>query len=79
MNNEWIKTEDRLPTRLDSSHDSSEYIDCYIFIDNQVKERPWNIHHECWDDRGYDDFEYEATEPTHWMKAPDFPLPPNAT
>ena len=79
MKNEWIKTEERLPTRFDSSHDSNEHIDCYIFIDNQVKERPWNIHHECWDDREYDDFEYEATKPTHWMKAPDLPLPPSAT
>jgi hypothetical protein len=82
MSDKWIKTAEQLPAKeylvnelgqgcVDSSH-----ADCYIFINGQVEERPYNFHHECWDDREYDDIEYEAKEPSHWMLAPPWPLPP---
>jgi len=73
---DWIKTSDRLPTRFDSLHDSNHHIDCYIFIDGEVTERPWNIHHECWDDKSYDDYEFDANEPSHWMIAKPLPDKP---
>lgn len=83
MDRVWIKTTEQLPTReflksefakgcVDNSH-----ADCYIFIDGRVTERPFNFDHECWDDKGYDDFEYDAKEPSHWMLSVPFPLPPN--
>tara|TARA_R100000541_G_scaffold15707_2_gene25078 strand:- start:587 stop:802 length:216 start_codon:yes stop_codon:yes gene_type:complete len=66
---DWIKTNDELPVGVG-------HIDCYIFVNGEVIERPWNCLHECWDDRDYDDFEFSATEPSHWMYKPDTPLPP---
>ena len=75
LESEWIKTSERLPCRFDSKHDDNHHIDCYIFINNEVKERPWNIHHECWDDRSYDDFDFDALSPSYWMIKP---LPPEA-
>lgn len=73
---EWFGVNERLPTRFDSTHESNHHIDCYIFINGEVKERPWNIHHECWDDREYDDFEYSAKDPSHWMIKPEMPRAP---
>ena len=78
----WIKTIDLLPTKellgrhagsgvVDSSH-----ADCYIVVDGRVLKRPYNFHHECWDREDYDDFEFEATRPTHWMLAKPLPKPP---
>ena len=75
---DWIQTKERLPTRFDSLHEDNHHIDCYIFIINQVIERPWNIHHECWDDKEYDDFEFNDTAPSHWMIANPLPEPPKA-
>lgn len=74
----WIGVNERLPARFDSLHEDNHHIDCYIFINNQVIERPWNIHHECWDDKEYDDYEFSATEPSHWMIANPLPEPPQA-
>ena len=71
---QWIKTTERLPEK--PSNKNYEYVDCYIFVDGEVLERPWNCEHECWDDAGYDDFQYSATEPSHWMIANKMPLPP---
>jgi len=76
IKNDWISTDERLPTRFDSLHEDNQHIDCYIFMRNKVIERPWNIHHDCWDDRDYDDFEFDATEPSHWMMATQLPGPP---
>lgn len=71
---EWIKTTDRLPEK--PGLEPYEYVDCYIVVDGKVLERPWNCEHECWDDEGYDDFEFEANRPSHWMPKPDWPNPP---
>ena len=69
--NKWIKTVDELPTSLDHEH-----VDCYIFISGQVDERPFNTMHQCWDTKDYDDYEFDATKPTHWMISPPYPAPP---
>lgn len=82
MERTWIKTSEALPTKemlkdevgkgvVDDSHAA-----CFIFINGEVKERPYNFHHNCWDDRDFDDFEYEAAEPSHWMLAYPLPEPP---
>lgn len=83
MSKVWIKTADKLPTReflksdfalgcVDKSH-----ADCFIFVNGRVQERPFNFDHECWDRQDYDDFEYEADEPSHWMLCDPWPLPPS--
>lgn len=79
MERKWIKTCDRLPTKEDCPHGFSDHVSCYIYVDGAVIERPWNLHHECWDDADYDDFQYEATKPTHWMVATPLPSAPKDT
>lgn len=85
MKNEWVKTNVALPNRIDLSDEigkgvvDNNHADCFIYINGQVKERPFNFTHVCWDDRDYDDLEYEAEEPTHWMLAHQLPKPPQDT
>ena len=62
----WIKTSERLPEK--PGVQSYEYVDCLILVKGDLKFRPWNCEHHCWDDEEYDDFAYEATEPSHWCK-----------
>jgi hypothetical protein len=70
---EWIKTKDRLPAKPGIR--SYEHVDCWIVVKGEVMERPWNCEHQVWDDVHYDDWEFNAHEPSHWMqKLP--PLPP---
>lgn len=66
---EWVRTAERLPVKLGKA--DYEYVDCLIFHKGEIKLRPWNCVHLCWDDEHYDDFYCAAGEPTHWM-----PLPP---
>ena len=72
MNN-WTKTTKALPQAQDKS---ISHVDCYIFLDGHVDERPFNIHHQCWDTKDYDDYDFDADKPTHWMISPPYPLPP---
>jgi len=63
---QWIKTSDELPKKPGIAN--YEYVDCVIFVNGEIKFRPWNCEHLCWDDEHYDDFAFEATKPTHWAK-----------
>ena len=49
---------------------SYEYVDCLIFHNGEIKKRPWNCEHLCWDDEEYDDFYCDALEPTYYMRLP---------
>ena len=64
----WIKTTDKLPEKPGLK--SYEYVDCLIFHRGEIKLRPWNCEHLCWDDEHYDDFYCAPTDPTHWMPLP---------
>lgn len=85
MNNEWIKTSKSIPNRIDLADEigkgvvDNDYADCYIYIDGEIKKRPFNFTHACWDDDQYDDFEYESSRPTHWMLAHPLPKKPQNT
>lgn len=85
MERKWFKTSEIIPSRLMLAEEygkgvvDNNHADCFIYINGEIKERPFNFDHECWDDREYDDFEYEATEPTHWMLAYPLPRPPQDT
>lgn len=68
----WIKTTDRLPEKPNKK--SYEYVDCLIYHEGEIKMRPWNCEHLCWDDEYYDAHFCDPLEPTHWM-----PLPPPPT
>tara|TARA_R110002110_G_scaffold415850_1_gene657983 strand:+ start:19094 stop:19471 length:378 start_codon:yes stop_codon:yes gene_type:complete len=73
---EWTLTSDTPP------HGDYNHIDCYIILKrnrSDVLERPWNTIHKCFDDSGYDDFEYNADDVFCWMIKPhvDLPLPPS--
>ena len=63
--NEWIACSDRLPEKPHKS--SYEHVDCYIYIDGKILERPWNCEHKVWDDEDYDDYFCDALTPSHWM------------
>lgn len=73
MKYNWIKTTDRLPNKEDLKDEigkgavDNSHADCFIFIKGRVQRQPFNFHHQCWDDSDYDDYEYDATEPTHWI------------
>lgn len=83
MERTWIKTTEQLPTKEFLKDDyglgcvDDNHADCFIFVDGKIQQRPFNFHHECWDDEEYDDFEYEATEPSHWMLQQPWPAPPS--
>lgn len=68
---EWIKTSDRLPEK--PGQKSYEYVDCLIFHKGEIKQRPWNCEHLCWDDEHYDDHYCDPLEPTHWQPLPAAP------
>ena len=53
-----------------------EYVECLIFHKGEIKMRPWNCEHLCWDDEEHDDFFCDAMEPSHYMK---LPAPPSET
>lgn len=53
-----------------------EYVECLIFHNGEIKMRPWNCEHLCWDDEEHDDFFCDAMEPSHYMK---LPAPPSET
>lgn len=63
---EWVSihTEDDLPKK--PGKESYEYVECLIFHDGEVKYRPWNCEHRCWDDEEHDDFFCEAHAPSHY-------------
>lgn len=65
---EWVRTAERLPVKPGKA--DYEYVDCLIFHKSEIKLRPWNCEHLCWDDENYDDFYCAAGEPTHWMPLP---------
>lgn len=52
---------------------SYEYVDCLIFHKGEIKKRPWNCEHMCWDDDEYDDFYCNPLEPSHYMPLPTPP------
>ena len=82
MTDLWIKTKDALPNRelladhLSKGCVNEYYADCYICINGEVMERPFNFEDKCWYSKDYDDFEFEATKPSHWMLANPCPKPP---
>jgi len=82
---DWIRTKDWLPSKenmkdlIGNGVVDNNHADCYIYINNCIEERPFNFYHGCWDDRDYDDFQYEAKEPTHWMLANPLPKPPQTS
>lgn len=51
---QWVKTKDRLPEKPGKK--SYEYVDCLIYHNGEILQRPWNCEHLCWDDAHYDDF-----------------------
>lgn len=83
----WIKTADRLPTAADHPggavrRDSwgrvvpIDHVPCLVVLRAQPREVAlllWNLHHECWDDAGGDDFYCGAGDVLHWMPAPAVP------
>ena len=70
---QWIRTSEQLPEKPGLK--SYEHVDCWIYVNNTILQRPWNCEHLCWDDEEYDDFEFEAKKPTHWMPF-FYPEPP---
>lgn len=52
---------------------SYEYVDCLIFHNGEIKKRPWNCEHLCWDDEEYDDFYCGPMEPSYYMLLPTPP------
>lgn len=75
MGSEWTRTTDRLP----SKSGDDDHVDCLIVLRGQVLLRPWNCHHECWDDAEGDDYFCDPTEPTYWMPLPAPPPPGELT
>ena len=73
-NNGWIATSEKLPEK--PGKDRYEYVECMIFHKGEIKLRPWNCEHLCWDDESHDDFFCDPKEPTHWMP---LPAPPAKT
>ena len=73
---DWIKTKDRLPDSTDCKDENQEFVWCYIYLNGDVCERPFNLNNQCWDDYEQEDFEFDALDPTHWQLAPDLPKPP---
>jgi hypothetical protein len=63
---QWIRvlSEDDLPKK--PGVESYEYVDCLIFHEGEVKHRPWNCEHRCWDDEECDDFFCAPLAPTHY-------------
>lgn len=76
MRPQWIKPTDRLPTKPGKS--DYEYVDCLIVHKGNVKMRPWNCEHKCFDDEEYDDYFCDAREVELWMAVPALPAPPAA-
>lgn len=71
---EWIAMKDEQPN-AGSGH---QHVDCYIVLKdkpNQVVERPWNVHHKCFDDCEYDDFDFSVDDVLFWMFKPEVKLP----
>lgn len=62
----WIRilSEDDLPKK--PGIHSYEHVDCLIFHEGEVKHRPWNCEHLCWDDEDGDDFYCAPLAPTHY-------------
>jgi hypothetical protein len=69
--NGWIKTSERLPQKPGVA--DYEHVWCLIVHKGEVIMRPWNCEHGCWDQEDGDDFQFEATEPSHWMPLPEPP------
>lgn len=67
----WIKPSDRLPEKPGKC--VYEYVDCLIVHQGEVKMRPWNCEHLCFDDEDYDDFFCTAGEIEWWMPVPPIP------
>ncbi len=72
MTDKWIKTETALPKKPGLK--SYEYVECLIFINGEILQRPWNCEHLCWDDIYHDDFQFKPKDPSHWMPLPDAPV-----
>jgi hypothetical protein len=62
----WIRITGREDLPKKPGKRSYEYVDCLIFHEGEVKQRPWNCEHECWDDESGDDFYCDALAPTHY-------------
>lgn len=62
----WIRilSEDDLPMK--PGIHSYEHVDCLIFHEGEVKRRPWNCEHRCWDDDEGDDFYCAPLAPSHY-------------
>jgi len=63
---DWIKTSERLPSKEDSDQDG--YVDCFVYGKGLgVMFRPFNIHHQCWDDEDRDDHWGDPERVSHWQ------------
>jgi len=70
--NEWISVKDMLPKK-----DGNSQIMCLVYDKyyNTILLRPYNEHHEVWDDEDMDDFYTDGVNGniTHWMPLPKRP------
>ncbi len=67
----WVKPQDALPTKPGKK--SYEYVDCLIVHKGEIKMRPWNCEHLCFDDEHYDDFFCDASDVELWRPLPSIP------
>lgn len=68
---EWISVYDMLP-----ENDRNSSIYCLVFDTyNGIVVRPYNEHHQCWDQEDGDDYYTDAVggKITHWMPLPNPP------
>jgi hypothetical protein len=68
---EWISVNDRLPEK-----DGNSSIMCLVYDTwHHIVCRPYNEHHNCWDDEDMDDYYTDAVggNITHWMPLPEPP------
>ena len=70
---EWISVDERLPEK-----DGKSNIWCLTYeVSREIKCRPYNEYHQCWDTEDGDDF-YTAPKGgkvIYWMKLPNPPKP----
>jgi len=71
----WTRTADALPAKPGLS--DYEYVWCLLRMPSgELKIRPWNCEHLCWDDEHMDDFEMHPKEPEWWVALDEIPEPP---
>lgn len=67
---DWIKITSLGSLPNGPGRETYEYVDCLIYHKGEIKMRPWNCEHLCWDDEDRDDFYCDAMEPSHYMIVP---------